>query len=509
MTSSSSDFDYIQNFKVDLLPKSFNLSYFYNHSSMNDFLSSYQLFYSYTSHSNQSIKIDNSTTNLLSNTSVNCDEWNTTNGYQQPNPDDLTFGVGLYIDGYANLIAACIGSALNTAGIYFLLRRNGYKNMFNILLTINLIFDTIFLAFQIPRSIYTYFVSNNPSVMYYIMTNSGQRFSQIASVLMLVALAHSQYQAVAKPYKVREFHFSSTSRRKQLLRYLVPTIFFATSFTIPVIYEIDTATFTLCKEHVNVVVPSEMRLNPYYSMLFLGSLNLVFLGLFPFLSLLYFSYYIKKSLNQRLVFMDSKPHNESIQRRNLMNNKVIEWKAPDHEGIRNERYCNTNKAAKTFFLMVFTFILLHSLRFVTSLGDFIVIIGKNKISNDNLKYDGGPEWLNVLVMIGSICMVINASINFLIYLYLNPTKRYNFVHLSIPLISKIALHPINAIKSSLSSLSLQQKPGEEVTLPDEDRNRIVSVAVVEVHAADDSKLASKVLNETETFEVIKAGTEWL
>ena len=109
-----------------------------------------------------------------------------------------------------------------------------------------------------------------------------------------------------------------------------------------------------------------------------------------------------------------------------------------------------------------------------------------KISNDNLKYGGGPEWLNVLVMIGSICMVINASINFLIYLYVNLTKRYNFVHLCIPLISNIAMHPINAIKSSLSSSPLHQKPCEEVTLQDEDTNKIVSVAVVEVHAADDS-----------------------
>ena len=512
MTSSSYDFDYTPNFKVDLLPKSFNRSYFYNQSSMEDFLSSYQLVYSYQSDHNQSMQIDDSTTNiysLLSNTTENCKEGNTTNDVQQSSPDGLTLGVGLYIGGYATLIAACIGSALNTAGIYFLLRRKGYKNMFNILLTINLIFDTIFLAFQIPRSMYTYFVSNNPTLVYYTMTNSGQRFSQIASVLMLVAFAHSQYQAVTKPYKVREFHLSSSRRRKQLLKYLIPTIFFATSFTIPVIYEIDTVTFNFCNEPVNVVVPSGMRLNPYYSMLFLGSLNLVFLGLFPFLSLLYFSYYIKKSLNQRLVFMDSRPHNESLQRRNLMNNKVIKWKAPDHEGIRNERYCNTNKATKTFFVMVFTFIILHSLRFVTSLGEFIVILGKNKISNDNLKYDGGPEWLNILAMIGSICMVINASINFLIYLYLNPTKRYNFIHLCIPLISNIAIHPINAIKSSLSSYSLQQKPSEEVTLQDEGTNRIVSVAVVEVHAADDSNSTGKVLNQNETFEVIKAGTEWL
>ena len=112
-------------------------------------------------------------------------------------------------------------------------------------------------------------------------------------------------------------------------------------------------------------------------------------------------------------------------------------------------------------------------------------------------------------MIGSICMVINASINFLIYLYLNPTKRYNFVHLCIPLISNIALHPINTIKSSLSASSLHQKPCEEVTLQDEGTSRIVSVTVVEVHAADDSNATGEVLNETETFEVIKAGTEWL
>ena len=87
-----------------------------------------------------------------------------------------------------------------------------------------------------------------------------------------------------------------------------------------------------------------------------------------------------------------------------MNNKVIEWKNPDPANIRNERHCNTKKAAKTFLMMVFTFILLHSLRFVTSVGEFIVSLGKNKISDEELKYYGGPEWLYVVVVIGNICM---------------------------------------------------------------------------------------------------------
>ena len=30
-----------------------------------------------------------------------------------------------------------------------------------------------------------------------------------------------------------------------------------------------------------------------------------------------------------------------------MNNKVIEWKAPEHESSRNEEHCNSNKATKT------------------------------------------------------------------------------------------------------------------------------------------------------------------
>ena len=487
-----------ENFKVELRPRPFDLSAFYNESRIDEFLSRYKHFGSSQSHSNQSIEMDDSTTNLLSNKSQNCEEWHTNNASQH---DGLTLEAGLY---NAALVTACIGLTLNATGIYLLSRRKGYKNMFNILLTINLIFDSLYLAFQIPRSLYTYFISTNPSATYYMAINLGQRFSQTASVLMLVAFAHSRYQAVSKPYKVRELQLSWSSRRKQLLMYLLPTISFAASFAIPVVYEIDTEKITLCNHTLEIVVPSEMRLNPYYSIFFLGSLNLVFLGLFPFLSLLYFSYYIKKSLDQRLIFMAPQPHNESLKRRNAMNNKIIEWKNPAN--LRNERHCNTNKAAKTFLMMVFTFILLHSLRFVTSLGDFIVLLGKHNISDDDLKYQGGPKWLNVVGMFGSFCMVLNASINFLIYLYLNPMKRINVVHRCIPLINNTLMSTINVNQSSPPS---QHKLIKEAPLQDEGKNEIISVALIEAPVADHLNSTIKVSNENENFVVIKIGTEWL
>ena len=444
--------------------------------------------------------IKNFIASLRPNTSGNCQESYLGNTSQQSNPDDLTSNLGLYIGGYATLAVAGIGLILNTAGIHLLSRRKGYKNMFNILLTINLIFDILYLVFQIPRGLCTYFISSNPSVTYHIMTNSGHRFTQIASVLMLVALAHSRYQAVIKPYNVRKLRLSWRSRRKQLLIYLLPTLLFATCFSIPVIYEIDTEKITLCNETLDLAVPSKMRLNPYYSISFLGSLNLVFLGLFPFISLLYFSYYIKKSLNQRLGFIASKPNKESLTRRNLMNSKIIEWKAPDHEISRNERHCNSNKATKTFFLMVFTFILLHSLRFVTSLGEFIVLLGKNKLSDEDLEYYGGPEWLYIVVLIGNICMVINASINFLIYLYLNSSKKSKVIHSCIPLINNTLICTINTNQSATLP---QRKAFKDAPLHDDNANDIVFVAAADTPLANNLNLHNEILNYHEGFVVRK------
>ena len=85
--------------------------------------------------------------------------------------------------------------------------------------------------------------------------------------------------------------------------------------------------------------------------------------------------------------------------------------------INGEQRCN-NKASKTAIVLIFVFIFLHSLRFVTSVGEFVVLIGKNKTSD--LQHGMGiPEWLQIVVTLGNLCMVINASVNYVIYHYLN------------------------------------------------------------------------------------------
>ena len=70
--------------------------------------------------------------------------------------------------------------------------------------------------------------------------------------------------------------------------------------------------------------------------------------------------------------------------------------------------------------MIISFLLLHSFRIVTNIGEVILLFEKNKISVYDLQHDRGiPEWLEITAVLGNICMVINASVNYLIYHFLN------------------------------------------------------------------------------------------
>ena len=483
--------DLLKNHKARSFTRTFNHFPFYNETEGEDDFSNYQQQYSPSSLSNQGWDVDDSTTEFLLDPSENCTDQHTTNESQQPNLDDPTFDLDLYIGGYATLVTACIGLALNTAGIYLLSRRKGCRNMFHLLLIANLIFDSIYLSFQTLRSLHTHFIhfTSSPTITYYIITNSGERFTYISSVLTLIALAHSRYRVVTNPYEGRRIHLSWSKKRKQLLKYFVPIIFFATCFTIPVIFEIDTVTVTSCEGNIDLVVPSQTRLNIYYSIFLIGGINIIFLGLFTFCILIYFTYYILKSLKQRLIFLQSTP-TESFT-----------------------GHCNNRKASKTLFLMVFTFLLLHALRFVTNVGEFIVLLGKNKTSDTILQFGGGiPRWLEIVMILGNICMVINASINYLIYLFLNSSQNSDRTPVFIVLTSILTtiMTTVNANQTSTSSRQVADTHKDNQTpLDDDTRQNIVSDAAVLLNNTHECSVLSKDLVVDESSDVRKMGIELL
>ena len=333
---------------------------------------------------NETKEISASLDNILQNRFDISKDTHTVNKSYESDLENTVINLNLYIGGYCTLITTVVGFVLNMVGIYLLSRRQGLKNIFNIMLIINLIFDTIYLVFQASRSVKTHFNSSScpTTATYHILTNSGERFTYISSVLMLVALTHSRYQAATSPYEYRQIKRRWSKRRTQLLKYILPTIFVAIFFTIPVIFEIDTEEVFSVEGQKFEVIPSKLRLNLYYSIFLKGGLNLGLLGLVPCLSFLYFTYHIVQSLNQRSL--------------------------------------NNHKASKTLIFMIVSFVLLHSLRMATNIGEIILLFNKNKISGYNLQHDRAiPEWLEITAILGNICMVINASINYLIYHFLN------------------------------------------------------------------------------------------
>ena len=367
-----------------IVSNAFNMSTFNSEPMADDKILGYPNRPQPLSFFNETKEIAASLDYLLQNRSNISKDTHTANQSDESDLESFTINLNLYIGGYFTLTTTIVGFVLNIIGIYLLSRRQGLQNIFNIMLIINLIFDTTYLIFQATRSVNTHFISssNPPTATSYVLTNSGERFTYIASVLMLIALTHSRYQAATSPHEYRQIKRLWSKRRNQLLKYILPIIFVASFFTIPVMFEIETEEVFWDKDQITKVIPSKLRLNPYYSIFLKGGLNLGLLGVVPCFSFLYFTYHIVQSLNQRSM--------------------------------------DNHKASKTLIFMIISFILLHSLRMVTNIGEIILLFNKNKISVYDLQHDRKiPEWLEITAILGNICMVINASINYLIYHFLN------------------------------------------------------------------------------------------
>ena len=97
-------------------------------------------------------------------------------------------------------------------------------------------------------------------------------------------------------------------------------------------------------------------------------------------------------------------------------------------------------------------------------------------------------------------MVINASINFLIYLYLNSSKKSKVIHSCIPLINNTLICTINTNQSATLP---QRKAFKDAPLHYDNANDIVFVAAADTPLANNLNLHNEILNYHEGFVVRK------
>ena len=406
----------------------------------------------------------------------------------------------LAFDTYATTVLAFIGIFLNILGCYQILSRPERKKMFNLMLAPILVFDTIYLAFKLMRSLKPYIpIPDEGLLLYYTIANSGIRFSLTSSTLMMVAIGRVRYHAVKKPILQRTLLFSRKKRIQLLLQYLVPTLILSVTFTYPILFEIDDTSTNLENDNVKLS-PSNIRLSPLYSFFVLGILNFVLLGLLPFACLVYFAYKIILYTHKR---------------------RVENRYAPNVVRMMDE---TMEKVSKSCVMIIIVFITLHSLRIVTSVGEFYVLTRKNK---DVLALKlglGVPMWLQALAPISELCTVVNACLNIVVYRYITSSGVLRYCPACVP----SCFHNIDTAEISRSlptaSVPRPNTPVEE----QESRHSSTNVMNVEVsspmvsisrnsiateeNASNNSSngcIRIDVINQRTTFHVRRQGHEWI
>ena len=304
-------------------------------------------------------------------------------------------------DTYATSILASIGVILNFVGFCQLMGREERKKMFSVMLAMILLFDTFYLSFKFMRGIEIYIpVPEEYLRLYYIIADSGARFSFTSSVLMMVAIGRVRYRAIQKPIQQRTLFLSRNKRMQELCKYVIPTMFFSLTFTFPVFLEMD----DLPTQDDGIYVqppPSTTRLHPGYSFFIQGVQNFSLLGVVPCGCLMYYAHKIIVFTNTR-----SLPNIELTAGRRIIDE-------------------SNKKISKSLVVIIITFISLNSLRIITALGELIVLTIPNK-DDFTLKLGYGvPIWLQIVSPISELCTVLNASANIVIYKLINSSTIAN------------------------------------------------------------------------------------
>ena len=371
--------------------------------------------------------------------------------------------------------------------------------MFNLMLYAILISDIAYLTFNHMRSLQLYFaVPDEYLSMYYTIASSGARFSLTSSILMMVVLGRVRIKAIRNPLRQRILFYSRTNRMKELLRYLIPTLILSLAFTLPVNFELSAST----QLEGNIVQPnpSKARLDPVYAFLVLGLLNLGLLGVLPFACLIYFPYKIVIYTNQR-------------QQQNRQMPQVMR--------MMNE---TSEKVSKSFIMMLIIFVILHSLRIVTSVGELYILTQPNRHEFVLELGYGVPMWLQAVVLIGELCTVMNACLNIIIYKYMTSSGILDFCPICIPscfrtTASTERLVPMANVTHAVTPVVENESciPSGNAIRVDEERSLSLASThgfgnpdgAIESSYSSDNAINMDIVNELCTFYVVRQGREYI
>ena len=297
----------------------------------------------------------------------------------------------LYVDGYGVTGLGAFGIVANIVGIFDLLQKKNRQIFFNLLLSSQLVFDTLLLATFLIRSFFTYFVGipNEQFFMYYLILCPLRRFSICSSMFMTVTLTFSRANAVEKPLQNRNSIYSQSERIKRLCKHVFPSFVASIILTIPWYWEFEVQYNFKTSSGTPILLPSDLRLDPIYSLTIIAAINLVILAVIPTIAIIGLSHKIYRGIRRRF----------SAVGRNV---------ADTQTRVFNDR-SNINKTA---FLIAIFFLVFRIPRIILTIMDIVIqILTLNK---SDFAYEMGcysREWISSLYLANDIFQVLNSLIH--------------------------------------------------------------------------------------------------
>ena len=367
----------------------------------------------------QAIKSLNATAHHALNTSIqlNANVSTLTDSEPFSDPDSPISNIESILYGYTIPITAGIGLVLNILGIYFLTSANRSKQIHNLLLSNLLFFNAASLVLEFFKSIehQTLWVSSLHRGTYRVIVNSGIRFSRISSILMLISLSRARLSTIQNPARYNGGVFPKNERRTTWLKYCAPVIIASCLLTLPILLEYKVEYEDNGNQKEQILVPSTLRLDKFYSILYIGVLNLFILGLLPITYLLYLANRInvvRLNKNIRFEYLEE----SIIGILDILLEATPERKNSIRETVVVRKQENEIKLSISMVRGILIFVAFHILRIVTTIGELYILLDPNKDDEELKKGYGVPIWLDITCVLSELCAVINSSIVPLIYI---------------------------------------------------------------------------------------------
>ena len=149
----------------------------------------------------------------------------------------LTFWVG----GVVNCIIAKLGFIINVLSIYALLTNPLLNNMFNMLLSVLLVIDSVCLFFIMVDVVFNIFKLKTElyDILIPYFYHPFRNISLTSSIFMTIAISHERYKAIQHPFIHRQRRISIKFRRLLLFKYTFIVIVCALLINFPKFFEAE------------------------------------------------------------------------------------------------------------------------------------------------------------------------------------------------------------------------------------------------------------------------------